>query len=148
MMTVSKVECEVSMPAAEVMAAEVTTDVDVDVTAAVVGDVMVDVDVMAAVMATTVMTATVATGRSGCGHDDGGSDRSSGSKREHGETIQHGEAPSEFSFLQPALGRRVCSAYFARARAIVPFVTRVTAFLRMLKHQRVLGTPATHHARR
>jgi hypothetical protein len=171
--TVAEVEREVSMTAAEAMRAEVTTDVDVmptDVTTdmdvmatAVMTDVDVDMmvavvaGVMAGVVAATMMTTTVATGRSGCGHEDGGSDRSSGCKREHRDTIQHGEGPSGLGLVQvPPTGpcRRVCTAYFAHARATVSFVTRVTAFLRMLKNKNpatgvawrflplVAGTPA------
>ena len=116
MVTVAEVEREVRMTADEAMAAEVTTDVDVMATA-VMSD--VDVDVMAAVVAgvmvgvmtavvAAVMPAAVATGRSGCGHEDGGSDCSSGRKREHRDTLQHDEGPSGwvlFSFLQPALGQ-------------------------------------------
>jgi hypothetical protein len=161
MVTVAEVEREVSMTADEAMAAEMTTDVDVmatDVTTdmdvmatAVMTD--VDVDVMAAVVAgvmagvmTAMMTTTVATGRSGCGHEDGGSDRSSGSKREHRDTLRHDEGPSGLGLVQvPPTGpwSGVCTACFARARAIISFVTRVTAFLRMLKNK----SPATGVAR-
>ena len=122
MVAVAEMEREVSMTAAEVttevdvMATGVMTDVDVMMATAVVTN--VDMDMMTAVVAA-VMTATVATGRSGCGHEDGGSDRSSGSKREHRNTTQHGEGPSGwvlFSFLQPALSGE-CAWPVSPARA-------------------------------
>jgi hypothetical protein len=105
---------------ADVMAAAMMTDVDVDVMAAVVGMMAAVVAVVMTAVVTTVMTATVAAGRSGCGHDDGGSERSSGSERKHCDAIQHGEAPSGLGLIQlpvPYVGEPAPHASLARAQS-------------------------------